>query len=119
MGLTALPPPSLRHVALRRGSAYRLLGGLFLYPDQGRLDLLHAGAGELRQEEDSLAVFAFFGPFWRLLEMLSGPAEDGQEQVEGEYPRLGAVNVASLRQLPDLGRRDQGGLKRSQTRRGS
>ncbi len=68
---------------------YRLSGGLFLYPDEGRLRRLQAEAEALCRQSPSLAVFAFFGPWQRMLDALRMGAA---EEIQNEYTRLFLIN---------------------------
>ncbi|MGQ9554983.1 MAG: TorD/DmsD family molecular chaperone [Anaerolineae bacterium] len=73
---------------LRQG-CYRLAAALFLYPNRSRWANLIGAARELKQENGSLGLFPFFGPWQRLLTTL---LNEDCRKIEGEYIRLFVVN---------------------------
>ena len=91
----------LEELARLRQGCYRLFSALFLYPDAERRANLVVVARELLVESDSLAAFAFFGPWQRLLTTLDGLTENEMREMEATYVRLfsshagGAVCQAS------------------------
>ncbi len=84
--------PLLPDVARFRCVVYRLLGALFLHPDEDRLATLRTAAAELQERGEPEAAFAFFDSWQRLLAVLTGLAKSATGQVEEEYVRLFLVN---------------------------
>lgn len=78
----------LEELARLRQGCYRLFGALLLYPDAERRTNLVVAARELQAESDSLAAFAFFGPWQRLLTTLDGLTESEMEEMETAYALL-------------------------------
>jgi TorA maturation chaperone TorD len=91
----------LEELARLRHGCYRLFAALLLYPDAERRANLVVAARALQLESDSLAAFAFFAPWQRLLTTLDGLTENEMGEMEDTYVRLfsshagGAVCQAS------------------------
>ena len=80
--------PTLAEVTRLRQAAYRLLGALFLYPDEVRLAKWGAMAEALTRESASLAAFPFFHPWQRLLTALQELAAGELGQLQETYVSL-------------------------------
>jgi TorA maturation chaperone TorD len=116
--LSCSPAPLLlAELARLRQATYRLLGALFLYPDEARLAALAEAARALQNQGEFLAAFPFWGPWQRLLTALtsadpstalrlrSGQGSGRRRQlptvaVQQEYARLFLTNTGGVLCLP-------------------
>jgi TorA maturation chaperone TorD len=83
----------LEELARLRQGCYGFFGALFLYPDAERQANLFVAARELQVVSDSLAAFAFFGPWQQLLTTLDELTESETEEMETVYTRLFLSNA--------------------------
>ena len=87
----------LAHLTRFREGTYRLLSQTFLYPDEQRMRAVAATARELRREgATSLARFAFFGEWSRLLRFLGDFIERRIEDIQREHVSLFVVNAQGV-----------------------
>ncbi len=86
-------PLSLADLATLRERTYRLVSQALLYPDEERLSLLGAAAGELQRDGAALARFAFFVEWSQLLRVASELAERPTDHAQGEYVSLFTVGA--------------------------
>ncbi len=91
---------TVAEMARWRALGYRVFATLLLPPEDGRIRWLAAMAAELRQFEDDLAMFAFFGPWQRFVGALLGLQGRGITKVQVEYVRLFQVNPAGAPCFP-------------------
>ena len=80
-----------------RQAIYKLLGGLFLYPNEDRLARLLAGAAELQEVAELWRGAAFAAPLERMLAALvpDGTGRTPLQQLEEEYMRLFQLKPAA------------------------
>ncbi len=87
----------LAHLSRPREATYRLLSQTFLRPDEERARAVAEAARALRQEgATSLARFAFFGEWSRLLRFLEDFVERRIEDIQREYVSLFVANSRGL-----------------------
>ncbi|MFQ5946174.1 MAG: molecular chaperone [Anaerolineae bacterium] len=86
----------LADLARHRQAAYRLFGGVLLYPAEERLRTLSAVARELERAGQELAGFAFFPQWIRFLRALMQCEGTGTAGLEEAYVRLFVVNPDGL-----------------------
>jgi TorA maturation chaperone TorD len=87
----------LGRLASVREASYRLVSQAFLYPDESRLQGAGLLATELGREEASLARFAFFSEWSRLLHSIRGLGSKDGQNVQNEFVSL---FVASADDVP-------------------
>lgn len=93
---TCSAPVHLADLARHRQAAYRLFGGVLLYPEEERLRTFGAVARELEGEGEQLAGFAFFPQWIRFLRALTQCEGTGTAGLEEAYVRLFVVNPDGL-----------------------
>lgn len=81
----SLDPISLPDLAELRQVAYRFLAELFLYPRGDRLRGAVEFAREMRQPDDPLRAFAFYGRWEPVLGALEALRPEGVRPLQGEY----------------------------------
>lgn len=86
----------LAYLALFRESTYRLLSQAFLYPEKQRLIVVSTTARQLRRQVGSMARFAFFGGWTRLLRFLEHLGQGDSGDIQGEFISLFVVNSGGI-----------------------
>ncbi|MBI2874268.1 MAG: molecular chaperone TorD family protein [Firmicutes bacterium] len=86
----------MSELACFEGAACRLFAASLRYPDQERIEALVEAAGDLLQEAESLAAFAFYPAWNQALQALQSLAGAGHEIAAKEYVNLFLVPGSSL-----------------------
>lgn len=91
---------SLGELARLRRAAYRLLGGVLLYPDEQWMATFSRAADGLLAETQALSEFAFWGEWERLLRSLQALDGAGRSALETAYVRTFVVATDRAPCLP-------------------